>query len=866
MASSSHIVQHLPFPRQASLLHRSLSRVLWGGHFSVRQLLSSTGGDRGVNDGAKKRDAAWKGPSSAPSKKVDSKTGGGGGGDEEEKANDPLGDGSPEDWLAPRATLFVVIMFGVTAFFWYLSKPRGKAVGWATLKECVGEIELISVYDQYAQVYLSDGRKLYVGLVDSQHTASHVNELQQLYKEKKSQNMKQTPAKPTVGKGKQPELKEGGEVAAQQQLFKHDTLPVVVRGNPVSSSILAGVGVFAWMVPFVFFPIYVMILSRSITRSVSHVASVANQVQNKAKMTFKVEKPSSTRFRDVAGMKEPKGEITEIVDFLRSPQRYTALGAKIPTGALLLGPPGTGKTLIAKAVSGESGVSFIPVCGSDFVELYAGMGAKRVRKLFEVAKKQRCIIYIDEIDAVGLKRQGAGHGEKQEQEHTLNELLTQLDGFASGDRAGDVILLASSNVPLESLDPALVRPGRFDRIIHVDSPVRSERIDIFKVHLAKIKLVADKPKEGEEAEKAVPSIARKVEESGKKTEAESEGASSASVSSETSSTTTLAKEAVGGQAVTSKALVLVDGHSSTDSSAPSTSATTTSLAFDVSAVMQEKTEEERCLITSYAERMSDLCPGFVGSDIANVCNEAAILATQESCSHVYLQHLERSIDRVLAGVEHRSRVLSDFERNVVAHHEAGHAVAGWFLQRSSPLMKVSVVPRGGSALGYAQYLPNENHNTTARELRDSISVSLGGRIAEEIFFQHLSSGASDDLRKVRHMAYAYVGSFGLSGDGTGLAAVYSLPDSGELRYRKPYGHSKADQLDVMAKQLVDEIYKDTFALLLSHKADMKRLADHLLQHEVLTHSDVVHYLGPRPARDKDRKPLAHVMVVDKPTA
>ncbi|EPY18894.1 ATP-dependent zinc metallopeptidase [Strigomonas culicis] len=555
-------------------------------------------------------------------------------------------------------------------------------------------------------------------------------------------------------------------------------------------------------------------------------------------MVFKVEQSASTRFRDIAGMKEPKKEITEIVDFLRNPQRYTALGAKIPTGALLLGPPGTGKTLLAKAVSGESQVAFIPVCGADFVELYVGMGALRVRQLFQTAHKQRCIIYIDEIDAIGLKRGGKGDGESQEQERTLNELLTQLDGFSTGKR-GEVLVIASSNVDQAQLDPALVRPGRFDRIIHVDAPVLTERMDIFKVHLCKLKLMADpevdKPKaDSKPRKKGMRTRLQKAqrEEEGEEQEEEKVEAPVAQPKANT--------EEMG--------LVLSDLEAQKQRDADQLHADREAVALDLQSLLMAKTDAERVLIEQYARRMSDLCPGFVGADIANVCNEAAILAAREDAGFVTIHHLERSIDRVLAGIEQRSRVLSDFEKHVVAHHEAGHAVAGWFLNRADPLMKVSIVPRGGSALGYAQYLPNENHTRTARELRDAMKVSLGGRVAEQIFFQHLSTGASDDLRKVGAMAYQYVSSFGANG-----GAVYPAPGTRSTRLVKPFGERKSNHFDAEVKALVDEVYAETLALLTSHKEDMKRLADHLLQHEILTFQDVVSYLGSRTSRESDRR-------------
>ena len=667
-----------------------------------------------------------------------------------------------------------------------------------------------------------------------------------------------------------------------------------------------------------------------------------------SKVMFRVQKGSKTRFNDIAGMTEAKQEVMEIVDFLKHPERYTKLGAKVPTGALLLGPPGTGKTLLAKAVAGEAGVAFIPCTGSDFVELYVGMGALRVRQLFELAKKQRCIIYIDEIDAIGLKRSGAGHGEKQEQEHTLNELLTQLDGF--GSSRGDVMILASSNVSQGELDPALIRPGRFDRLVNVDAPVIKERIDIFKVHLSKLRLIAppaaptvggvatlapigaaptdapaapaadapstdaaaskiaasldglsaestakatpivpvaasDEPAKAAATEAAAPTPATAATEAVKPAAAaveasaeeakKDEAATAASVSKESAATkadadgykppvidaaTLAAAQAVTAPADPAKTYAVLSAEEkAADSLIPPAEeeAMRTSKTRDISHAKMEEAaakamaekldalpEGVRPLVEAYAVRMSDLCPGFVGADIMNVCNEAAILAAREDCTFVSIGHLERSIDRVLAGIEHRSRVLSAFEKRVVAYHEAGHAVAGWFLGRASPLMKVSIVPRGGSALGYAQYLPNENHMQTSNEIKDSICVTLGGRVAERIFFDHLSTGASDDLKKVTRMAYMHVSSFDTT-------TAHHAPGTRSTRYVKPFGAAISDKIDVAAKKLVDDMFARTLALLTEKKKEMEVLAEHLLKHEVLTQADVVKYLGERPPRPTD---------------
>ncbi|CBH10735.1 ATP-dependent zinc metallopeptidase, putative [Trypanosoma brucei gambiense DAL972] len=753
-------------------------------------------------------------------------------------------DDNTEELIVARSVLFVLVMLGTSYVLYKLSQPLGKQTGWASLLKNAEIVKSIKLYHNYAQVYLSEG-KVYLGLVDDQHTQEKLEKLNKAYNDAVTTRIKE------------PRPQGNGETVTT----KSEGIEVSLQGTPLGEQALVVLGVFAWVVPFVFFPVFVMVLSNSIGKSLALTLEAGKKTHKSKEMVFRVELSSSTRFKHIAGLKEAKKEVTEVVDFLRHPERYTSLGAKVPTGALLLGPPGTGKTLLAKAVAGESGVGFIPVCGSDFVELYVGMGALRVRQLFEVAKKQRCIVYIDEIDAIGLKRTGAGIGEKQEQEHTLNELLTQLDGFSSS-RRGDVMILASSNVSQEQLDPALVRPGRFDRIIHVDMPVISERIDIFKVHLSALTLVKESNKgaKGAEVEQQTEEASTESSESKKsdakanaKSDYEGKMESGTVPSSENKSPT--ADEAKGfnscevstANATTSSLVVSkLQEEMEAEQELLEQEKLTGDPSYDFRTLLANKSERERALINSYAERMSSLCPGFTGADIANVCNEAAILAARENNSNVDITHLERSIDRVLAGIEHRSRVLSPFERQVVAHHEAGHAVAGWFLNRADPLMKVSIVPRGGSALGYAQYLPNENNVRTAAEIRDSISVTLGGRVAEKIFFNHLSTGASDDLNKVARMAYMFVSSFA-------PRPVYPAPGTAGTRIVKPFGPKVSNHIDVEAKKLVDEIYEQTYSLLLSKKEEMETLAKHLLENEVLTFDDVVRYLGTRKARETDRK-------------
>lgn len=922
-----------------------------------------------------KGDNVRKLPNKQDEKKVAHKTGGGDDGDGDgSDSNATPPEGEEDDWAFTKSIRFFWMTVILSGVCWYMGQPKGEHVGWATIKKLVGEIEKIDVYTSYAQVTLisSDGTKtyLYVGLVDEPHTSARIRELGEAYIEGKKKAVETGSAVMRTKDSKPlPEKKESKEVTASRgkgnqdnhpssatnsdhstttsttaltddasgkgsdySLFRHEKLPVVWKGSLKSETCLYILGSVAWVFPFLFLPAYVMVLTGAILRASLPLRKMlrggGGGVLDKMKSHFKVEPPSDTKFADVAGMKEAKIEIMEIVDFLRHPERYTHLGAKIPTGALLLGPPGTGKTLLAKAVSGESGVSFIPVCGSDFIEEYYGMGAKRIRELFELAKKQRTIIYIDEIDAIGQKRHHGGEGGKHEQEHTLNELLSQLDGFSSKDRTGDIVVLASSNVAMERLDSALIRPGRFDRVIHVDTPVKKERAEIFKVHLSKLKILPDPSSAGPSSSSASDtSDSIKVESA---TGSSARGSSSGEenepieitavpekemkdvagkgkvsllipvpdtmkVSPEKSDTPPPTKTAekveqvdlspvASPMASVEKEKELPDVASLTHTPPLSTCTAIVSVpnvteeefiknivkevkeknpwVTNISPIeglismLQQKSKEEQEIIAAYAARMSELCPGCVGADMANMCNEAAILAVQEYAPCVTLDHLERSIDRVLAGIEHRSRILSDFEKKVVAHHEAGHAVAGWFLQRANPLMKVSIVPRSGSALGYAQYLPPENRNQTAKELRDSIAVTLGGRIAEQIFFQHLSTGASDDLDKVRRMAYFYVSSFKSAEKGGGC---YPTPDSEEMRYSKVYGDEKANAFDEQAREFVDEIYKETYQLLLEHKEHMSMLAEHLLQEEVLTHLDVVRYLGVRPVRGSDRKPLKDVI-------
>lgn len=441
-------------------------------------------------------------------------------------------------------------------------------------------------------------------------------------------------------------------------------------------------------------------------------------------------------FKDVAGLDEAKVEVMEFVEFLKDPDRFTRLGAKIPKGALLVGPPGTGKTLLAKAVAGEASVPFYSISGSDFIEMFVGIGPSRVRDLFATARKAApCIIFIDEIDAVGRARgKGGFSGGNDERENTLNQLLVEMDGFQT---TTNVVVLAGTN-RADILDKALLRPGRFDRQISIDKPDIKGRQQIFMVHLKNIK-VKDSPE-------------------------------------------------------------------------------------------------------FISRRMAALTPGFSGADIANICNEAALIAARHEKDFVEFIDFEKAVDRVIGGIERPNSLMNKKEREIVAYHESGHAVAGWFLQFADPLLKVTIVPRGGGALGFAQYLPKELQLYQSDQLKDMICMSLGGRASEQIFFGKISTGASDDLKKVTHLAYGQVSYYGMSAK---LGNVSYQPDD-DNQFTKPYSEETGKTIDEEASALIEACYARTVELLESKKDLIEKLAKQLLATETLSHNDLVDILGPRP--------------------
>merc|ERR1712168_326896 len=446
-------------------------------------------------------------------------------------------------------------------------------------------------------------------------------------------------------------------------------------------------------------------------------------------------------FKDVAGCEEAKIEIMEFVNFLKNPQQYTDLGAKIPKGAILTGPPGTGKTLLAKATAGEAGVPFITVSGSEFLEMFVGVGPARVRDMFSTARKNApCILFIDEIDAVGRKRGGRNIGGQSEAENTLNQLLVEMDGFNTGQT--NVIVLAATN-RMDILDSALLRPGTFDRQIYVRAPDIKGRASIFKVHLGTLKTEVDK--------------------------------------------------------------------------------------------------------VDLSKKMAALTPGFTGADIANVCNEAALIAARELAPNIVLKHFESAIERVVAGMEKKTNVLQPEEKKTVAYHEAGHAVAGWFLEHADPLLKVSIIPRG-KGLGYAQYLPKEQFLYSKEQLFDRICMTLGGRVSEEIFFNRITSGAQDDLKKVTQNAYMQIAQLGMN-EKVGLVS-FDMPQQGDMVMDKPYSEATAQMIDEEARTLVLKAYKHTKELLMNKKDDVEKVALRLLEKEKLDKSDMVELLGDRPFAEK----------------
>jgi AFG3 family protein len=492
--------------------------------------------------------------------------------------------------------------------------------------------------------------------------------------------------------------------------------------------------ILSWTLPLLFFVgIWLFIMRRVGGGAGGPGAQIFNIGKSRATLFDNNAKVNIT-FEDVAGLDEAKVEVMEVVDFLKNPKKYTNLGGKIPKGVLLVGPPGTGKTLLAKAVAGEADVPFFSISGSDFVEMFVGVGASRVRDLFKQAReKAPCIVFIDEIDAIGRARgKGAIQGGNDERENTLNQLLVEMDGFST-DKG--VIMMAATNRP-DILDSALMRPGRFDRQIGIERPDLKEREQIFNVHLKNIKT----------SDEIKPAI------------------------------------------------------------------------------------------------LAEMTPGFAGADIANICNEAALVAARKDKTAVEMEDFNYALDRVIGGLEKKNKLISPREKEIIAYHEAGHAICGWFLEHASPLIKVTIVPRGIGTLGYAQYLPKEEYITRTEQMLDRICMTFGGRAAEKIIFDKISTGAQNDLDQVTKIAYGMVSVYGMNSK-VGNVSFYGMSQD---QFSKPYSDDTATMIDEEVRSLLDQQYKRAQDLLKEKRQELHILAKALLEKEVLLKSDVINLLGERP--------------------
>ena len=508
--------------------------------------------------------------------------------------------------------------------------------------------------------------------------------------------------------------------------------------------------ILGWILPLAFFVLIWIFIMKRMSGGGGGGSQIFNIGKTQGKLINKED--IKVTFKDVAGLEEAKEEITEIVDFLKSPEKYTKLGGKIPRGAMLVGPPGTGKTLLAKAVAGEAKVPFFSLSGSDFVEMFVGVGASRVRDLFKQAKeKSPAIIFIDEIDAIGRARgKNAMTGSNDERENTLNQLLTEMDGF--GTNSGVIVMAATNRADV--LDNALTRAGRFDRQIFVDLPDLVERKEIFEVHLKPIKI---------------------------------------------------------------------------------------NKAIDINFLARQT-------------------PGFSGADIANVCNEAALIAARKSKKNVNKQDFLDAVDRIIGGLEKKSKIISPTEKKTIAFHEAGHATVSWMLEFASPLVKVTIVPRGKS-LGAAWYLPEERQLTTTEQMLDEICSAMGGRAAEDLFFNKISTGALSDLEKTTKMAYAMVSMYGLSKE-VGNISYYD--SSGQQNgFTKPYSEERAQQIDKEVSRILAEQYARAKKVLSKNKVKVEKLGSELLEKEVIFKADLEKIFGERKWKSYEETQLLEMDLAKK---
>jgi AFG3 family protein len=497
--------------------------------------------------------------------------------------------------------------------------------------------------------------------------------------------------------------------------------------------------IISWIFPFLLILVFWLFIMRRMGGGAGGPGSQIFNIGKSKATLFDSNAKVNVTFADVAGLDEAKEEVMEIVDFLKNPKKYTALGGKIPKGVLLVGNPGTGKTLLAKAVAGEAEVPFFSISGSDFVEMFVGVGASRVRDLFRQAReKAPCIVFIDEIDAIGRARgKGVMQGGNDERENTLNQLLVEMDGFST-DKG--VIMMAATNRP-DVLDSALMRPGRFDRQIGIDLPDLKGREQIFKVHIKNIKI----------SESVDP------------------------------------------------------------------------------------------------EALAEMTPGFAGADIANVCNEAALIAARREKKSVDMDDFNYALDKVIGGLEKKNKFIAPEEKEIIAYHEAGHAICGWFLEHASPLVKVTIVPRGIGTLGYAQYLPKDEYIIRTEQLLDRVCMTLGGRAAESVVFNKISTGAQSDLDQVTKIAYNMIAVYGMN-DKVGNVSFYGMSQD---QFNRPYSDNTAMMIDEEVRKLIDIQYERAKKLLIEKRKELESLAQALLETEVLHKSDVERLVGPRLGKEPD---------------
>jgi AFG3 family protein len=642
---------------------------------------------------------------------------------EENKNGKGLGDSKPPKfnyyWIYG---IIALLLLGLN--FYQFSNPNTKKMDRNVFTSALKnqDIEKLEVVNEkFAQIYLKEDvleKEIYKDVADTRFGKSN---------EGPHYNFETGPAE-TFAKTVE-DIQTQAQIPTNEQVYPQ----YVTRENWLAPII-------SWIFPIlIIVAIWIFIMRRMGGGAGGPGGQIFNIGKSRATLFDENAKVNIT-FKDVAGLEEAKEEVMEVVDFLKTPKKYTALGGKIPKGVLLVGPPGTGKTLLAKAVAGEAGVPFFSISGSDFVEMFVGVGASRVRDLFKQAReKAPCIVFIDEIDAIGRARgKGAMNGGNDERENTLNQLLVEMDGFST-DKG--VIMMAATNRP-DILDNALLRPGRFDRQIGIDRPDLKGREEIFNVHLKPI--------------------------------------------------------------VT---------------------------AEDIS-----------------AETLAEQTPGFAGADIANVCNEAALVAARRNKTAVDMDDFQHALDRVIGGLEKKNKIISPEEKRIIAFHEAGHAICGWFLEHASPLVKVTIVPRGVGTLGYAQYLPKEQYIEREEQILDRICMTLGGRAAEAVVFDKISTGAQNDLDRVTKMAYAIVAVYGMN-DKVGNVSFYDMENQNS--FRKPYSEETSSMIDHETRRLIQGQYDRAKDLLREKYAELSALAHELIEKEVLLKADVERLLGPRPVPVKD---------------